>query len=133
MLGLALVVAAVVLAVPAARDLRASRGVRERLGRARTASGEVVSVGARDGHVLPTVRYHVAGAALQTTPRTPPPGTRYLVGQPVDVRYDPEEPAWMTVEAVPGDARPPAPRRGRLLAAAAAALLVGAAALLALG
>lgn len=111
----ALVVQAVlVLAAVAvvAHMLRAGGDVRlarRRLARARSASGEVVAVDDVGGLLVPTVRYHVDGARHETRPRTPRPASRYLVGQPVDVRYDPQDPAWMTVEAVQGDARVPRP------------------------
>ncbi len=106
-----LVLAAVAVALPLARAAGDARGARRRLARARTASGEVVAVEDVGGRVVPTVRYHVGDERHETRPRTPRPASRYLVGQPVDVRYDPQEPAWMTVEAVQGDARVPRPPR----------------------
>lgn len=122
-----LVVAAAGLLVPVLRARREATRTRRRLARARTASGEVLAVGEEGGGTVPTVRYFVAGVRLEGTPRTPRPGARYLVGQPVDVRYDPDEPAWMTVEAVPGDARVPRTPHAVATVATAAALLVAAA------
>ncbi|WP_136517769.1 MULTISPECIES: DUF3592 domain-containing protein [Cellulomonas] len=121
-----LVVAAAALAVPAVLARRDATRTRRRLARARTASGEVVAVTEGAGGVVPTVRYFVGGERLEGVPRTPRPGARYLVSQPVDVRYDPQDPAWMTVEAVPGDARPPRAPRARASAAVAAVLLAAA-------
>ncbi|MFC8191560.1 DUF3592 domain-containing protein [Cellulomonas sp. NPDC057328] len=124
-----LVAAAVALVARVLWSARSATDARRRLARARTASGEVVAVEAVAGQDVPTVRYHVAGARLEASPRTPRPGKRYLVGQPVDVRYDPEEPAWMTVESVQGDARVPRPR-GAAASTVAAGVLVVAAVLL---
>lgn len=124
-----LVVAALAVLVPVVRGARQASATRARLARARTASGEVVAVAEVDGQAVPTVRYHVAGERLEASPRTPRPGKRYLVGQPVDVRYDPQEPAWMTVESVQGDARVPRPRHAVASSVVAGVLLVGAAAL----
>ncbi|GIG29024.1 DUF3592 domain-containing protein [Cellulomonas marina] len=128
-LQLVLVAAAAVLLVVGLRAVRRASATRARVARARTASGEVVAVDAAEGRVVPTVRYHVGGERLEGPPRLPPPGSRYLVGQPVDVRYDPQEPAWMTIEAVQGDARVPRPRAAVAEVAAAVVLLVVAAVL----
>lgn len=124
-----LVAAALALAVRLVLGARGTAATRARLARARTASGEVVAVADVGGQAVPTVRYHVGGERLETSPRTPRPGKRYLVGQPVDVRYDPQEPAWMTVESVQGDARVPRPPHAVATAVAAGALLAGAVAL----
>ncbi|QGQ18073.1 hypothetical protein GC089_00795 [Cellulomonas sp. JZ18] len=121
-----LVVAAACLLVPVLLARRDAVRTRRRLARARTASGEVLAVTEEGGGTVPTVRYFVGGERLEGVPRTPRPGARYLVGQPVDVRYDPQEPAWMTVEAVPGDARVPRAPGARAAAVTAAVLLVAA-------
>ncbi len=121
-----LVAAAVALVTRVLWSARGATDARRRLARARTASGEVIAVADVDGQAVPTVRYHVAGARLEAIPRTPRPGKRYLVGQPVDVRYDPEEPAWMTVESVQGDARVPRPRHAVASTVAAGVLVLAA-------
>ncbi|QCB92331.1 DUF3592 domain-containing protein [Cellulomonas shaoxiangyii] len=122
-----LVVAAVALVAPVLVSVRGSADARRRLARARTASGEVVAVTDVGGQAVPTVRYHVGSERLETTPRTPRPSARYLVAQPVDVRYDPQDPAWMTLEAVPGDARVPGARHAVASGVVAGVLLVAAA------
>jgi len=123
---IALLLTALAIALPLLRATRDARRTRRRLERARSASGEVVAVEDVGGSPVPTVRYHVGDERHETRPRTPRPAARYLVGQPVDVRYDPQEPAWMTVEAVQGDARVPRPPRAVATAAVMTAL-VGAA------
>jgi hypothetical protein len=83
--------------------LRSAAADRARQRRARPAPGVVTELDHNASlQVFPTVRYTVDdGSVVQAQPQSSSNVPRFVVGQQVVVRYDPQDPRWMQIDGLP--------------------------------
>lgn len=97
-------VLAVGFLVGSAAAWHAARRDRQRERRAVRAHGVVTDVDySSEQQVFPTVRFVTAdGQPVQARPASSSNAARFVVGQQVGLRYDPQRPDWILLDSLPG-------------------------------